>query len=95
MDYHHFQMPLGNITPVHYDEQENLFSQLKGHKRFIMFPPSQFDCLYPYPVYHPCDRQSQVDFDEPDFERFPNFKKAHGFETFVGPGDVLYIPMYW
>ncbi|KAJ8318263.1 hypothetical protein KUTeg_003354 [Tegillarca granosa] len=74
---------------------ENLFSQLKGHKRFIMFPPSQFDCLYPYPVYHPCDRQSQVDFDEPDFERFPNFKKAHGFETFVGPGDVLYIPMYW
>jgi len=51
---------LGNITPVHYDEQENLFSQLCGFKRFILFSPDQFECLYPHPVAHPCDRQSQV-----------------------------------
>ena len=50
----------GNITPVHYDEQENFFAQAKGFKRCILFPPSQFRCLYPFPYHHPCDRQSQV-----------------------------------
>lgn len=38
---------------------------------------------------------SQVDFDNPDYERFPNFQNVVGYETVVGPGDVLYIPMYW
>ncbi|KAM6184796.1 hypoxia-inducible factor 1-alpha inhibitor [Rhynchocyon petersi] len=85
----------GNVTPAHYDEQQNFFAQIKGYKRCILFPPDQFECLYPYPVHHPCDRQSQVDFDNPDYERFPNFQNAVGYETVVGPGDVLYIPMYW
>ncbi|XP_034040551.1 hypoxia-inducible factor 1-alpha inhibitor [Thalassophryne amazonica] len=85
----------GNVTPAHYDEQQNFFAQIKGHKRCILFPPDQFKCLYPYPVHHPCDRQSQVDFDNPDYERFPNFKNVFGYEAVVGPGDVLYIPMYW
>lgn len=85
----------GNVTPAHYDEQQNFFAQIKGHKRCILFPPDQFECLYPYPVHHPCDRQSQVDFENPDFERFPNFKNVVGYEAVVGPGDVLYIPMYW
>ncbi|KAE8591067.1 hypothetical protein XENTR_v10018302 [Xenopus tropicalis] len=85
----------GNVTPAHYDEQQNFFAQIKGYKRCILFPPEQFECLYPYPVHHPCDRQSQVDFENPDFERFPNFRNVLGYETVVGPGDVLYIPMYW
>lgn len=37
----------------------------------------------------------QVDFDNPDYEKFPNFRNVVGYETVVGPGDVLYIPMYW
>ncbi|KAG8000143.1 Hypoxia-inducible factor 1-alpha inhibitor [Nibea albiflora] len=85
----------GNVTPAHYDEQQNFFAQIKGHKRCILFPPDQFECLYPYPVHHPCDRQSQVSFDNPDYEKFPNFKNVVGYEAVVGPGDVLYIPMYW
>uniref|UniRef100_A0A8C2GT83 Hypoxia-inducible factor 1-alpha inhibitor n=1 Tax=Cyprinus carpio TaxID=7962 RepID=A0A8C2GT83_CYPCA len=85
----------GNVTPAHYDEQQNFFAQIKGHKRCILFPPDQFDCLYPYPVHHPCDRQSQVDFENPDYDKFPNFTNAVGYEAVVGPGDVLYIPMYW
>lgn len=50
----------GNVTPCHYDEQQNLFAQLQGYKRCILFPPDQFECLYPHPVYHPHDRQSMV-----------------------------------
>ena len=50
----------GNVTPCHYDEQENLYAQVEGHKRVILFEPEKFRCLYPYPVHHPHDRQSQV-----------------------------------
>ncbi|CAL1542228.1 unnamed protein product [Lymnaea stagnalis] len=85
----------GVITPAHYDEQENLFAQIQGYKRFLLFDPNQFDCLYPYPIYHPHDRQSQVDFDAPDLKRFPNFANAKAHEAIVGPKDVLYLPMYW
>ncbi|XP_063237631.1 hypoxia-inducible factor 1-alpha inhibitor-like isoform X2 [Bacillus rossius redtenbacheri] len=85
----------GNVTPCHYDEQENFFAQVRGHKRCILFPPAQFDCFYPYPVFHPHDRQSQVDFERPDLGRFPKFRDVCGQEAVVGPGDVLYIPVYW
>lgn len=85
----------GNVTPAHYDEQENFFAQIRGYKRFILFHPDQFKCMYPYPTYHPCDRQSQVDFDNPDYKRFPKFKDVKGYETVVGPSDVLFLPMYW
>jgi len=51
---------VGNVTPCHYDEQQNMFASIRGYKRFILFPPSKFECLYPHPVHHPYDRQSQV-----------------------------------
>ncbi|KAK7862279.1 hypothetical protein R5R35_006647 [Gryllus longicercus] len=85
----------GNVTPCHYDEQQNFFAEVRGYKRCILFPPEQFECFYPYPVYHPHDRQTQVDFDRPDYNRFPKFREARGQEAVVGPGDVLYIPIYW
>ena len=50
----------GNVTPVHYDEQQNFFAQVHGYKRVLLFDPKFFQCLYPYPFHHPCDRQSQV-----------------------------------
>ncbi|CAG9854482.1 unnamed protein product [Phyllotreta striolata] len=85
----------GNVTPCHYDEQQNLFAQIAGYKRCILFAPDQFECLYPHPVYHPHDRQSMIDFDRPDYTKYPKFKNVKGCETVVGPGDVLYIPIYW
>lgn len=37
----------------------------------------------------------QVDFNNPDYSRFPKFCSAKANEAIVGPGDVLYIPTYW
>lgn len=39
--------------------------------------------------------QQQVDFDNPDYNRFPLSKHLTGYEAVVGPGDVLYIPLLW
>ena len=51
----------GLVTPAHYDEQHNFFSQLQGRKQVILYSPGDWDKLYPFPVHHACDRQSQVD----------------------------------
>jgi len=85
----------GNITPVHYDMQQNMFAQVHGYKRILLFHPKYFTSLYPYPVHHPCDRQSQVDFEQPDYDRFPNLHDLKGYEIVLEPGDVLYIPLHW
>lgn len=37
----------------------------------------------------------QVNFDNPDFEKFPKFLEIEGVEAVLGPGDVMYIPIYW
>jgi hypoxia-inducible factor 1-alpha inhibitor (HIF hydroxylase) len=37
----------------------------------------------------------QVNFDSPDFKKFPKFRNITGVDAVVGPGDVLYIPNYW
>jgi hypoxia-inducible factor 1-alpha inhibitor (HIF hydroxylase) len=85
----------GNTTPAHYDEQQNLFAQLHGKKRVVLFSPADFRCLYPFPLHHPCDRQAQVDLYAPDMQRFPRFTAARPLEAVLEPGEVLYIPQYW
>lgn len=37
----------------------------------------------------------QVNFDGPNFDKFPQFREAKGFEAVVSPGDVVYVPAYW
>ena len=48
------------MIPFGTDEQENLFAQLQGRKLVLLAPPADFHCMYPFPVGHPADRQSQV-----------------------------------
>jgi len=83
------------LTPLHFDEQENLFCQLKGNKEVILFPPSNFENLYPFPQGHPCDRQSMVDVMNPDLEQFPKFQDATPYCAILEPGDCLYLPFMW
>ena len=71
------------------------FFQVKGKKRFLLFSPDQFTSLYPYPVGHPHDRQSQVDLDAPNYQRFPKFRNINALEAILEPGDVLYVPTNW
>ena len=43
------------------------------------------EALFPY----------QVELEDPDYKRFPRLRDLHGFETLVGPGDLIYIPNCW
>lgn len=101
----------GYTTPLRYDLQENIFTQLYGRKRVRLFSPNWWHALYPYPTGHPFDRQSQITLpsepgcsvldSEQDRFRFPAFGTAFNdggmIELFTDlePGEVLYIPQYW
>lgn len=87
----------GGFSPCHYDPQDNIFAQVSGFKRVLLFHPKHFGKLYPWPVHHPQDRQSRVNFDAPDLTSFPRFSElaGEGLEAILGPGDLLRIPPGW
>lgn len=86
-----------DFSPCHYDPQDNMFAQVRGYKRALLFHPRHFASLYPWPVNHPQDRQSRLDFDAPDTKAFPRYSELmhEGLETVLGPGDVLHLPPGW
>ncbi|CAE8603050.1 unnamed protein product, partial [Polarella glacialis] len=87
---------LGAETPLHFDERENLFFQVRGTKEVVLYPFTDYPRLYPFPTTHPCDRQSMVGHPvEADLEAFPNFADAVGHHAELKAGDLLYIPYGW
>ncbi|CAK8997809.1 Hypoxia-inducible factor 1-alpha inhibitor (Hypoxia-inducible factor asparagine hydroxylase) [Durusdinium trenchii] len=85
----------GNLTPCHYDKAENLHIQISGRKHFLLIPPEETFAVYPYPIHHPLDSFSMVDFDRPDLQRFDRFARLQCFEATLEPGGLLYLPKYW
>ena len=85
------------LTAVHYDQQHNLYLQLRGCKKFLLFDVTFAPGLYPYPVHHSLDRKARVDLEHPDLVAWPRAKAlaGRGIEAVLGPGDVLFLPMSW
>jgi Cupin-like domain len=92
---------IGNRTRVaaHWDQPQNIACVISGRRRYTLFPIGQAKNLYVGPL----DRTpagapvSLVDFQHPDFERFPRFRQAleHAEQAELGPGDALYLPSLW
>lgn len=80
---------------LHFDQDHNFYVQVSGTKRFVLIPPWEYKKLYMYPRTHPHWHKSQVDFDAPDFEKFPLFRDVEAYVANLVPGDVLHIPAYW
>eukprot|EP00435_Cladocopium_sp_Y103_P022835 s4467_g5.t1 len=85
------------LTAVHYDQQHNLYLQLRGCKKFLLFDVTCAPALYPYPVHHSLDRKARVDLEHPDLTAWPRAKAlaGRGIEAVLEPGDVLFLPMSW
>jgi len=83
----------GIISRAHHDGSENILAQVAGQKRFLVFPPSQGEFLYPFEkgLVH----FSQVDLDRPDLVKFPKMLEARHVECIVSGGEMLYVPSDW
>lgn len=92
---------IGNRTTAccHYDASDNLACCVVGKRRFTLFPPDQIANLYPGPLSPTPGGQalSVVDFDNPDYTKYPNFAEAikHGQVAELEAGDALYLPSMW
>lgn len=92
---------LGNRTRVsaHFDFPDNVACVVAGRRRFTLFPPDQIDNLYVGPLDRTPAGQaiSLVDLSNPDFERFPKFRKAleSAISIDLEPGDAIFVPSMW
>jgi lysine-specific demethylase 8 len=87
----------GSITVgLHFDAAENLNIQVRGRKRFMLYPPGTTG-YYPCPMFSQTAHISQVfrEQAELDAERFPSFDPSRGREAILEEGEILYLPPYW
>lgn len=81
---------------IHYDiDYSNILHfQFDGQKKCILFAPSETPYLYKVP--HSLISLESIDFDNPDFEKYPALQKAKGLVTTLKHGEMLYMPEgYW
>ncbi|RMB56421.1 cupin-like domain-containing protein [Dokdonia sinensis] len=80
----HHDIDWANILHFHFE----------GRKQCILFPPSETPHLYKVP-YSLITRED-IDFDNPDYDKFPALKKAKGHICHLNHGETLYMPEgYW
>ncbi|MBD0831084.1 cupin-like domain-containing protein [Aestuariibaculum sediminum] len=87
---------MNSHTFMHYDiDLANIFHfHFEGKKQIILFDQKQNEYLYKIP-YSLITRED-IDFNNPDFKKWPMLEKAKGFHTELNHGEVLYMPEgYW
>ncbi|MGL2992749.1 cupin-like domain-containing protein [Flavobacterium sp. TSSA_36] len=80
----HYDIDYSNILHFHFH----------GTKQCMLFDPQQTPYLYKVP--HALIAREDIDFDAPDFEKFPALQNAKGYITHLKHGEMLYMPEgYW
>ena len=85
-----------STTFMHYDiDLANIFHfHFEGEKQIILFDQKQNKHLYKVP--HSLITREDIDFSNPDFEKWPALKNAQGHITNIKHGEVLFMPEgYW
>lgn len=85
-----------SYTFMHYDiDLANIFHfHFEGKKQCILFSQEQNGFLYKVP--HSLIVREDIDFADPDLEKWPALRYAQGHIADLRHGDVLYIPEgYW
>lgn len=92
---------IGNrtVATAHFDMSNNIACCMVGRRRFTLFPPEQVHNLYPGPLEPTPGGQvvSMVNFEAPDFDRYPRFREALAAAQVaeLEPGDLLFYPAMW
>jgi hypothetical protein len=81
-----------SYTFMHYDiDLANIFHfHFHGKKQVVLFDQDQNDYLYRIP-YSLITRED-IDFSNPDFNKWSALQKAKGYTTELNHGEVLYMP---
>ena len=88
---------LGNaetVTPLHYDELENMLVVFRGRKRITLFHPAQTALLYRYADARR-QRFCSVNAENPDDTAHPLFAHTMPDSIDLDAGDALVIPLGW
>ena len=86
--------PIGTMTPLHCDFDDNIFAQVWGTKRIFLVPPHHDEFLYVREA-NPVLFGSPFDPEQPDFGTYPLARQAAAVAVIVEPGDLLYVPAGW
>lgn len=80
----HYDIDLANIFHFHFE----------GKKQCILF--SQDETKFLYKIPHSLITREDIDFADPDLDKWPALQHAKGHITHLEHGNVLYIPEgYW
>ena len=82
--------PEGTITPWHHDPVNLIFVQVYGHKVWKIIPPYYTHMMYNYRGVF-----SEIDAENPDYEKYPLFQKIPVIEVTLNPGDAIFMPVGW
>lgn len=78
---------------THYDVLDNVYVQVVGRKRAILWSPSQANNMY---LDGDKSKVLDVECQSPEtIEMFPKFVNAPKMEVDLEPGDILFIPSMW
>ncbi|KAF7546729.1 hypothetical protein G7Z17_g8218 [Cylindrodendrum hubeiense] len=74
---------------LHYDVMANVYTQIRGSKRMVLFPPTDVSHL----AFAPGASSSSLDV----FSALEKHHLAatHPHDAVLGPGDVLFLPPMW
>ena len=76
---------------LHYDVMANIYCQIHGSKRMLLFPPSDVSHL----GFAPGASSSPLVPLDTDIATHPSLKHTTPYEASLKPGDVLFIPALW
>ncbi|XP_065666670.1 lysine-specific demethylase 8 isoform X1 [Hydra vulgaris] len=86
----------GHYEFCHFDPDDNFLIVFSGEKHVKLYRADDLKNLYPNPFgSNGRTIQSQVNCDNPDFNKFPNFRNVQFFECILKPGEMLYFPAFW
>ena len=79
----HYDIDFPNIFHIHF----------AGEKQCVLVDPKETKFMYRLPYSWICNED--IDFDNPDYEKFPALKHVKPYKTNLKHGEMLYMPEGW